>query len=247
MRPMRVIRRAGPWVASVALHLVLGAAAFVTVAGMVGREAATPDPDATYTVAIRPGGGPQIQDPLPSDERSYGVPQDVVTIDDKPLTGVPDLKPASSSKLQASSKKPTPGGSEPPTAFNHGPVVKFGPQGGGGSSTPSPSAGSGTGTETGPGVGEGRDSGVEAVPIETPSPTYPDAARRGNVQGTVIAEIRIDAQGRVEAARAGESSGSGALDDAALAAVRSWRYRPATLNGRPVPSVRRVRFVFRLE
>ena len=51
----------------------------------------------------------------------------------------------------------------------------------------------------------------------------------------------------VESARAAEGSGSTILDDAALAAVRSWRYRPATLGGKPTPSVRRVRFVFRLE
>jgi protein TonB len=63
----------------------------------------------------------------------------------------------------------------------------------------------------------------------------------------VIAEIRIDRGGNVESARATSGSGSKVLDEAALAAVRTWKYRPATLNGHPTPSVRRVRFVFRLE
>jgi protein TonB len=103
------------------------------------------------------------------------------------------------------------------------------------------------GKESGKGVGAGRDEGVEAIPVETPSPTYPDSARRANLQGIVIAEIQIDTAGRVESAKAAEGSGSRVLDDAAIAAVKSWRYRPATLNGKPVPSVRRVRFVFRLE
>jgi protein TonB len=117
-------------------------------------------------------------------------------------------------------------------------VAKF-PQGGGGQGV----ATSGTGS----GVGEGTDPGVEAIPLVTPSPVYPDVARRGNVQGVVIAEIKIDSQGKVESARTAEGSGSAILDNAALAAVKVWRYKPALQGGKPIPSVRRVRFVFRLE
>jgi protein TonB len=96
-------------------------------------------------------------------------------------------------------------------------------------------------------VGEGTDAGVEAVALETPSPVYTEEARRGQLQGTVIAEIRIDRSGNVESARATSGSGSPLLDEAALSAVRTWKYRPATLNGLPTPSVRKVRFIFKLE
>jgi protein TonB len=234
-----MIRRVLPWLASAALHAAVGAAAFLTVAGIAGGGP-TPNPDATYTVAIRPGGGPQIQDPLPADERSYGVPQDTVTIDDTPAAEVPEM-PASSSKLQASGPRVRVGSAEPEAGFRTGTNTKFNTAEGNGGGSPT------LGKESGKGVGAGRDEGVEAIPVETPSPTYPDSARRANLQGIVIAEIQIDTAGRVESAKAAEGSGSRVLDDAAIAAVKSWRYRPATLNGKPVPSVRRVRFVFRLE
>jgi TonB family protein len=230
MRPMRMVRRLGPWAASAVIHAAAGAVAFLAVAGISSTP--TPDPDATYAVAIRPGGEARISDAPRLGELSYGVPEDTVTVDETPLTGVPDLPLTSGTAVEATK----PGTGLPPRAIQHGPVVKFTPQG------------AGRPVSTGRGVGtEGRDEGVEAVPLETPSPAYPDAARRKNLQGAVIAEIRIDREGKVESARAAEGSGSPLLDDAALAAVRAWKYRPATLGGKPVPSVRRVRFVFRLE
>lgn len=207
------------WTLSIAIHAALGAVAFLTITGIAGQDGTPDEPEATYEVTIRPGGGPKIEDAPRGDEYSYGITQDTVTIDETPLTGVPDLRVASEAPATT-----TPGRGVPPRAIQHGAVAKFSK-----------------------GVGEGRDAGIEAVPLETPSPVYPEAARRGNLQGIVIAEIRIDPQGRVESARAAEGSGSAILDDAALAAVKSWRYRPAHLSGKPVSSVRRVRFVFRLE
>lgn len=238
MRLMGMLRRIAPWFASAALHAALGGVAFLAVATM-----AVSDPpkerDAVYSVSIRPGGEPQIGEVPDIESHSFGVTQDTVTIDDGPLTGVPDLPLASTREVAPSDK---PGIGTAPRTYQRGPVVRFTPQSGGGGA-PSP-----TGPpKSGSGAGEGRDEGVEAVPIETPSPIYPDTARRGNVQGIVIAEIRIDSQGKVESARAAQGSGSPLLDDAALAAVKSWRYKPATLGGKPVSSVRRVRFVFRLE
>lgn len=217
---MRMLKRAAPWAASAAIHAAAGVAAVLIAAHMSGPR--PPDPDATYAIAIRPGGGPSIAEPPRVDSFSYGVPQDTVTIDEVPLTGVPKLPVTSNAQAPTAAKT---GRGEPARGFRSGPVVKF----------------------SGSGVGEGRGDGAEAVPVETPSPVYPDLARRKNVQGAVIAEIQIDSQGKVASARTAEGSGSALLDDAALAAVKSWKYKPATLNGKPVPSVRRVRFVFRLE
>ena len=236
---MRMFRRLAPWAASAAIHAALGVTAFLFVAQMTS-SGPTRESDATYAIAIRPGGGPKISDAPRLDDRSYGVPTDSVTIDETPLTGVPEFPIASSSQSPVSSKAGT---GLPPRSIQHGPVAKFTPHGGGGGG----SGAGGSGAGTGSGVGEGRDAGVEAVPLETPSPVYPDAARRKNLQGAVVAEIQIDRDGKVASARAAEGSGSELLDDAALAAVRSWKYRPATLAGKPVPSIRRVRFVFRLE
>jgi len=230
---MRMLRRVAPWAASIALHAAVGVAALLIAAQMYSPPA--PDPDATYAISIRPGGGPRIAEPPRVDSFSYGVPQDTFTIDEVPLTGVPNLPVTSNAQTPITSQT---GRGEPATGFRRGPVVKFSSGGEGGQ----PQA-----TGSGNGVGEGRDDGVEAVPVETPSPVYPDQARRKNLQGAVIAEIQIDTTGKVASARAAEGSGSALLDDAALAAVKAWKYKPATLNGKPVPSVRRVRFVFRLE
>jgi protein TonB len=47
----------------------------------------------------------------------------------------------------------------------------------------------------------------------------------------VVLLIDVAADGSVTAVRIESSSGHGILDDAALAAVRTWRFRPGTLGG----------------
>lgn len=60
-----------------------------------------------------------------------------------------------------------------------------------------------------------------------------EAARRAGVQGTVILEVVIDSEGCVRNPRILKGLPLG-LDAAAMAAVRSWLFKPARLNGRPV-------------
>jgi periplasmic protein TonB len=66
-------------------------------------------------------------------------------------------------------------------------------------------------------------------------PAYPAIAQAARVQGIVIIEATIDADGRVVNARVLRSIPL--LDQAALDAVRSWEYTPTMLNGVPVPVV----------
>jgi len=63
-------------------------------------------------------------------------------------------------------------------------------------------------------------------------PVYPEAAKSQNVEGVVILDVRIGGDGSVEDARIVRSIPM--LDDAALAAVRQWRFEPTLLNGEPV-------------
>jgi protein TonB len=63
-------------------------------------------------------------------------------------------------------------------------------------------------------------------------PVYPALARTAGVQGIVILEATIDARGDVVAAKILRSIPM--LDDAAVSAVREWKYTPARLNGEPV-------------
>lgn len=67
-----------------------------------------------------------------------------------------------------------------------------------------------------------------------PPPLYPESARRRRQQGTVVISASVSAQGLVTALRLRDSSGFPALDEAALAAVRHWRFAPATRGGAPV-------------
>ncbi|MCM3879414.1 MAG: energy transducer TonB [Vicinamibacterales bacterium] len=81
--------------------------------------------------------------------------------------------------------------------------------------------------------------------IKDAPPVYPDIARRARVQGVVILEAIIGADGRVQQARVLRSIPL--LDQAAMDAVQSWQYTPTLLNGRPVPIIMTVTVNFRLE
>ena len=60
------------------------------------------------------------------------------------------------------------------------------------------------------------------------NPAYPRMAQQKKVEGTVIISILVSEQGDVTDARVlREAGGSSGLNEAALAAVRKWRFRPA--------------------
>lgn len=62
---------------------------------------------------------------------------------------------------------------------------------------------------------------------------YPREARRNEVEGVVRLKVTIDWTGKVIAARVVSGLGYG-LDEAALEAVKRFRWKPATKNGEPV-------------
>ncbi|MCB1037403.1 MAG: energy transducer TonB [Acidobacteria bacterium] len=75
---------------------------------------------------------------------------------------------------------------------------------------------------------------VEApVALEKVKPGYTELARRARLQGIVIVEAVINADGEVVDARIRKPLGLG-LDESALDAVHQWRFAPATLRGQPV-------------
>jgi len=76
-------------------------------------------------------------------------------------------------------------------------------------------------------------------------PAYPEEARAAQIEADVMVELIIGRSGDVLSARVVERAGYG-LDEAALRAVRSWRYEPARLDGRPVAVRRRAPISFRL-
>lgn len=83
----------------------------------------------------------------------------------------------------------------------------------------------------------GAASDTPAVKLPSnPAPEYPLAARQRNEQGRVLLLVQLDAEGRVLDAQLRLSSGSPLLDQAALDAVRRWRFSPARSRGVPVTS-----------
>jgi protein TonB len=67
------------------------------------------------------------------------------------------------------------------------------------------------------------------------SPEYPAEARNAGLSGVVILEATIDPDGAVSDVQIVRSVNG--LDEAAIAAVRQWRYSPTMLNGEPVPVI----------
>jgi protein TonB len=69
--------------------------------------------------------------------------------------------------------------------------------------------------------------------ISGPPPVYTELARKARLQGMVIVEAIINTQGNVVDARILKGMPMG-LDQAALDAVERWKFKPATLEGKPV-------------
>jgi len=76
------------------------------------------------------------------------------------------------------------------------------------------------------------------------APVYPVLARSTQVEGVVIIDATIDEQGQVVDARVLRSIPL--LDEAAVSAVRRWKFSPTLLNGVPVPIVMTVTVNFQL-
>jgi protein TonB len=73
---------------------------------------------------------------------------------------------------------------------------------------------------------------------------YPLPARQANVQGTVALALDIDAAGKVVGANA--LSGPLLLRQAAIDAVKQWKYSPGLLDGKPAAAQVTVKVEFRL-
>jgi len=80
--------------------------------------------------------------------------------------------------------------------------------------------------------------------INFPKPPYPALAQRAGLQGIVKLQVRVKKDGSVEVQKLLE--GEPALADAAIAAVKQWRARPSSINGKPVEVISTVTFNFQL-
>ncbi len=86
---------------------------------------------------------------------------------------------------------------------------------------------------------------VEGLLVQKTLPVYPAIARATRTQGTVVLQATISRNGTIENLRV--VSGSTMLQQAALDAVKTWRYRPYLLSGEPVEVETTVNVVFKLQ
>ena len=74
----------------------------------------------------------------------------------------------------------------------------------------------------------------DALHLNNPKPDYPAISRRIGEEGHVRLSVYILADGRVGDIRLKQSSGYPRLDQAAIEAVRRWRYLPARRGDEPI-------------
>lgn len=85
------------------------------------------------------------------------------------------------------------------------------------------------------------------VPMLCPSPTYPPAALRRGLEGTVVVEFDVGADGLVGNVRVVESSDA-VFDEAAINAAQRFRFKPRVVDGIPLATPgKRYLFRFRME
>jgi len=73
-------------------------------------------------------------------------------------------------------------------------------------------------------------------------PIYPEWAMQAGIHGTVVLEVRVDPNGRMGNFRIAQ--GVKGLNDAAVEAVRQWRFRPAREYGKAISSWLPIRLDF---
>lgn len=84
------------------------------------------------------------------------------------------------------------------------------------------------------------------VAIEKTAPSYTEEGRKARHQGRVVLRTVIDEHGLVKDVEVVEGQPYG-LSEAAVAAIRTWRFHPALLDGEPVPVFYLLTINFRLD
>lgn len=81
--------------------------------------------------------------------------------------------------------------------------------------------------------------------LSSAPPVYPSLARAQHIEGSVLVDALVDVNGRLSSMKV--VSGPVLLHQAAMDALRQWKYEPATLDGKPVSMHLTVKVQFRLQ
>jgi TonB family protein len=198
------------------------------------------------TERARPKPQPKKEPPRPPDPRPVEKPADVPVVQAAPPVPpvVAPVAPVPAEDRNQAGVPEAPAQTPP----------SQGPGTGGGSGT---GQGTGMGEGKGSGVGPGEGGGTGGGPYRPGSgitppgllreikPQYTEEARRLGVEGDVVLEIVVRADGTVGQVTVLRRLGSG-LDQRAVDAVRQWRFSPARRFGTPVDVLVEVGVEFKL-
>ncbi|MBZ5639587.1 MAG: TonB family protein [Acidobacteriia bacterium] len=186
-------------------------------------ESTTKESGSAVPTTTAPARAPSVAHPVPPDPLPVPAPEKSLV----PVTTLPEAFPESeeasgSSPGPVSAVVPEPTTSEPPptaapsspAAIHPGDLVELG--------------------------------SVDAPPVAKThaQPAYPELARRMRISGAVVLRILVDETGRVTEAAPEDRSVRQDFLAAAIRAVRTWTYSPATKNGVPVKTRITVRIAF---
>ncbi|HKU17486.1 MAG TPA: energy transducer TonB [Steroidobacteraceae bacterium] len=94
-----------------------------------------------------------------------------------------------------------------------------------------------------------QQQGAPAQDLKTSNrvdPTYPPSSRRAGEQGTVRLKVLVDTNGRPSNVEVTQGSGFARLDQAAVEAVRKWRFEAATDGTKKIQAYTQVAVTFKL-
>jgi protein TonB len=84
-------------------------------------------------------------------------------------------------------------------------------------------------------------------PITKSQPVYPSRLLSQGIGGKVVVAVVVDETGKVTGAKIRDSSGNRELDNAALKAVRKWKFQPAVRGGKKARATALVPFNFEVK
>lgn len=95
-------------------------------------------------------------------------------------------------------------------------------------------------------AGDGSGFG-DLTPLVRIQPQYPRQAAREGVQGSVLFELVINADGTVKSARVLKAEPRGYFERDAMSAIYKWKFKPKLVDGQPVESKGTQLMEFKLE
>lgn len=162
--------------------------------------------------------------PAPSEPEAAEAPD---------LPDAPPPLPSDDEAMTAPPSEPHPPAARPPLPPPPSPVLRAPAPGRiGDGSAPVP----GLDATTRRADGGAQDGQARPNYLRNPPPPYPEQARRLRQEGLVKLRVRVTAEGRAGAVEIESSSRWPILDQAALRAVKNWRFHPARAGGLPIAS-----------